>query len=62
MRKYKIEPKTMRLVYPFSDAEPNMILVEGIRNSKSRLKVLPPLIVYESEGVYTKEIREIYSF
>ncbi|MBQ3903162.1 MAG: tRNA1(Val) (adenine(37)-N6)-methyltransferase [Lachnospiraceae bacterium] len=62
MRKYKIEPKTMRLVYPFSDSEPNMILVEGIRNSKSRLKVLPPLIVYESEGVYTKEIRDIYSF
>ena len=62
MRKYRIEPKTMRLVYPFSDAEPNMVLVEGIRNSKPRLHVLPPLIVYESEGVYTKEIREIYSF
>ena len=62
MRSYKLEPKSMRLVYPFSDAEPNMVLVEGIRNSKPRLKVLPPLIVYESKGVYTEEIREIYSF
>lgn len=62
MRKYKLEPKTMRLVHPFSDAEPNMVLVEGIRNSKPRLKVLPPLVVYESKGVYTEEIRAIYSF
>ena len=62
MREYKLEPKTMRLVHPFLDAEPNMVLVEGIRNSKPRLTVLPPLIVYKEKGIYTEEIREIYSF
>ena len=28
---YHIEPKRMRLVYPFVDKEPNMVLIEGLR-------------------------------
>ena len=60
MMKYKLEPKRMRLVYPFVDKEPNMVLVEGLLGGKSRITVEKPLIVYEKPGVYTKEIREIY--
>lgn len=60
MSKYKIEPKRMRLVYPFVDKEPNMVLIEGARGGKSRMTVEKPLIVYEKPGVYTREILEIY--
>lgn len=60
MMKYKLEPKRMRLVYPFLDKEPNMVLIEGLSGGNSRITVEPPLIVYEKPGVYTKEIREIY--
>ncbi len=60
MSKYKIEPKRMRLVYPYADKEPNMVLIEGARGGKSRLTVEKPLIVYEKAGVYTREIKEIY--
>ncbi len=60
MRKYKIEPKRMRLVYPYVNKEPNMVLVEGVRGGGSQLTVEPPLIVYEAPGVYTDEIYEIY--
>ena len=28
---YHIEPKRMRPVYPFVDKEPNMVLIEGLR-------------------------------
>mgnify|MGYP000352780788 CR=1 FL=1 len=28
MVEYKIEPKRMRLVYPYIDKEPNMVLIE----------------------------------
>ena len=45
---YHIEPKRMRLVYPFVDKEPNMVLIEGLRGGKSRLTVEKPLIVYLS--------------
>ena len=60
MLKYKLEPKRMRLVYPFVDKEPNMVLIEGLSVGNPRITVEPPLIVYEKPGVYTKEIREIY--
>ena len=60
MMKYKLEPKRMRLVYPFVDKEPNMVLIEGLSGGNPRITVESPLIVYEKPGVYTKEIREIY--
>ena len=60
MMKYKLEPKRMRLVYPFVDKEPNMVLIEGLSGGNPRITVESPLIVYDKPGVYTKEIREIY--
>lgn len=60
MRKYRIEPKRMRLVYPYVDKEPNMVLVEGVRGGRPQLTVESPLIVYDAPGKYTEEILEIY--
>lgn len=48
MVQYRIEPKRMRLVYPYVDREPNMVLIEGLRGGKSRMTVEKPLIVYKS--------------
>ncbi|MBP3818457.1 MAG: tRNA1(Val) (adenine(37)-N6)-methyltransferase [Butyrivibrio sp.] len=62
MNRYKLEPKRMRLVYPFIDKEPSMVLIEGARGGKSRITVEPPLIIYESQHKYTKEIYDIYGF
>ena len=59
---YKIEPKRMKLVYPYVDKEPNMVLIEGLRGGKSRLTVEKPLIVYREQGVYTDEIYDIYGY
>lgn len=60
MVEYKIEPKRMRLVYPYIDKEPNMVLIEGLRGGKSRMTVEAPLVVYKEPGVYTDEIYELY--
>lgn len=60
LHKYKLEPKRVRLVYPYVDKEPNMVLVEAVYGGKSRVTVEKPLIVYESPGVYTSEILEVY--
>lgn len=62
MVEHGIEPKRMKLVYPFVDKEPNMVLIEGSRGGKSRMTVEKPLIVYKEQGVYTEEITEIYGF
>lgn len=59
---YKLEPKRMRLVYPYVDKEPNMVLIEAVRGGRSRLEVEKPLIVYEKPGVYTPEIYDVYGY
>lgn len=60
MRKYKIEPKLIRFVSPRCGKEPNLVLLEGIKNGNADLKFMPTLYVYDSDGNYTKEIDEIY--
>lgn len=60
MKEVHLEPKRMRLVYPYVDKEPNMVLIEGIRGARPRMTVEPPLIVYEKDGTYTREILEHY--
>lgn len=59
---YRLEPKRMKLVYPFVDREPNMVLIESVRGGKSRITVEKPLIVYQKPGVYTDEIYDIYGY
>ncbi len=59
---HHLEPKRMRLIYPYVDQEPNMVLLDCVRGAKSRLTVEKPLIVYEKPGVYTPEIYEVYGY
>ena len=62
MTKYRLEPKRMKLVYPYVDREPNMVLLEGLKGGRSRITVEKPLIVYKEPGKYTDEIYEIYGY
>lgn len=62
MVQYHIEPKRMRLVYPYVDREPNMVLIEGHRGGRPRMTVERPLIVFEKPNVYTEEIRNKYGY
>jgi tRNA1(Val) A37 N6-methylase TrmN6 len=62
LTEYKLEPKRMKLVYPYVDKEPNMVLLECIKGAKSMIKVEAPLIVYKEQNVYTDEIYDIYGY
>ncbi len=62
LREYKLEPKRMKLVNPFADKEPNMVLIEANRGGRARMRVEKPLIVYKEPGVYTEEIYDIYGY
>lgn len=57
MRKYRIEPKRLRFVYPKHGKEANTVLVEGIKDGAPDLKILMPLYVYDEKGEYTEEVR-----
>ena len=60
MRKYKIEPKRIRMVHPNKNKAPNIVLVEGQRDGGAFLKWDNPLYVYNEDGTYSDQINEIY--
>ena len=60
MKKYKIEPKRIRMVHPNTKKAPNIVLIEGQRDGGSFLKWEEPLFVYNDNGEYSNEINEIY--
>lgn len=62
LHQYGLEPKRMRLVHPYGDKAPNMVLLMANRGGRSRLTVEKPLVVYREPGVYTEEIYEIYGY
>lgn len=60
LRKYRLEPKTIRFVHPKLHLEANMVLIEALRDGKPDIRLLPPLIVYQEDGSYCPEIMDIY--
>lgn len=57
-----LEPKKIRFVHPYTDREPNIMLIEAMKGAKPGIRVEPPLIVYEKPGKYTEEIYKIYGY
>ena len=51
MCQYRIEPKRLQFVHPYIDKEPTMVLIEGMRGGKSRVKVEPPIVLYKKADV-----------
>ena len=62
LKQQGLEPKRMRMVHPYIDKEPNIVLIEAVRGGKPRLTVEKPLIIYKEKGKYHPEIYEIYGY
>lgn len=62
MVKYRLEPKRLRMVYPYAGKEPSMVLIEGVKGGRRRLAVQKPLIIYNDDREYTEEIKRDYGF
>ena len=60
MRQYKLEAKRIRTVSKKVGEEPWLVLVEGRRDAKSAVRILPPLFVYDEDGNLSREMIEIY--
>ena len=57
---HHLEPKRIRLVYPYAGREANMVLIEAVSGAGSGMHVEAPLIVYSAPGVYTDEVMDVY--
>jgi tRNA1Val (adenine37-N6)-methyltransferase len=60
MRKYKIEPKRIRMVHSNYEKPPSMVLIEGFNNGGVFLKWDIPLYIYNMDGEYSSEINKMY--
>ncbi len=60
MRKHRVEPKRLRAVCKKEGEEPWLIMVEGKRDAKSGLRILPSLFVYDQNGNFSQEMLKIY--
>lgn len=60
MRTAGVEPKRMRMVHSHAVTRGEFVLVEGVKNGREELEVLPPLIVYSEDGQYTAAVKSIF--
>ena len=60
MKNHGLEPKRMRLIQPFENTEPNLVLIEARKDANPSLEIEKSLIVREKNGAYTEEIKKIY--
>ena len=59
-RRYRLEPKTVRMVLPREGEEANIALVQMVKNGRPELAVPPPLVIHDNNGGFTKELEEAY--
>ena len=62
MRKYKIEPKILRFVQHRKDKSPKLFLIEGKKEAKSFLNVMPTLFIEDENGDFSDEMKKIYGY
>ncbi len=60
MKKNNIEPKRIQFVHPKKNADANILLIEGTKNGKTGIKILPPLFSHNEDGEYTDEIKKYF--
>ena len=56
MRRAGLEPKRLRLGHSFAHSEGSLVLVEAVKQGRSGMEILPPLIVYRQGNEYSDEV------
>jgi len=56
----KINPEVMRFVHSKIDRESKLVMISARVNSKSLMKILPPLIVFNKDSIYNKEAKNAF--
>ena len=60
MKRVKIEPKKIRFVHSSANKKAILVLIEGRKEERSEMTVMPPLILLDEAGEYTAEAKRIY--
>lgn len=60
MHDCRLEPKLLRFIHSRKDAEAKRVLVEAIHKGHPGLEVVPPLVIYHDDGIYTAEMASMF--
>jgi tRNA1Val (adenine37-N6)-methyltransferase len=60
MRDEGLEPKFMRTVHSYNQAEAKRVIITGTRQGRPGLKIASPLFVYDQNGDYTAEVQQMF--
>ncbi|MGL6024902.1 MAG: tRNA1(Val) (adenine(37)-N6)-methyltransferase [Cetobacterium sp.] len=60
MRTYGITPKKIQFCHSKVDKPAKILLIEGIRNGKDSLTILPPFISHDENGQYSKTVLALF--
>ena len=60
LRRFHLEPKRVQFVHSRDREEARLVLVEALKEGKTQVKILPPFVLYDSEGRYTLQAEEVF--
>ncbi|NMC57654.1 MAG: tRNA1(Val) (adenine(37)-N6)-methyltransferase [Eubacteriaceae bacterium] len=60
MHEYKIEPKEIIMIHPNKNKKSNLFLIKGLKGGGVWCDVLPPVYIYDENGNYTSQVKDIY--
>jgi len=60
MRPFHLEPKRLQFVHSRMKEEARLMMVEAFKEGRAQVRVLPPLILYDTGENYTPEARQIF--
>lgn len=60
MKRYRIEPKVVRIVQSEAEKPPILVLVKGVKDANPDCIVPRPLVIQDRDGNYTEEMNQIY--
>ncbi|MBW1615042.1 MAG: methyltransferase [Deltaproteobacteria bacterium] len=55
-----IEPKLIRNIHSKQNQEAKLILTQGVKGGKTGVKIASPLVIYNTDGSYTREIENMF--
>ena len=61
MKDNNITPKIVQFIYPKEGQNSNMVIIEGRKNARKGIKVLPPIIVHNKNNEYRDEIKRMFN-
>jgi len=60
LKEAKLNPELLRFVHPKADREAKIALIAARANSRSMMKVMPPLIVFDAQSRYLEDARRAF--